>query len=262
MSAETVAGDTPTGDETTPVDTTGSDAGTQTDTPPADDKQDQPKDTDKSTPENKQDEVPKGDDGIPLTDDELKEFAKVGKHFVSYPKYAQTKTRLETLEKEYAEMKAQKAGQHEDEEAQKAREELKKLGYIPQDEVEEIQKQKDIEKARISEAEAFRESIGALEKKYDGSIAGLPKFEIGQLEGFMKEQNIFNPEGAYILKHLDSYINHMVQQEMKALEKVPAPTRPGANSSPKGMEGDLAKVQIGDDGFRGIIASMLKGGGQ
>lgn len=109
LSGGTDAGDTPTGADATPADQAGSDAGVdgQADTTPADGKDDQPKDTDKSNPDSKQDDVP--EDGVKLTDDELKEFSKVGKHFVSYPKYAQTKTRLESLEKEMAEIKAQKA---------------------------------------------------------------------------------------------------------------------------------------------------------
>ena len=84
------------------------------------------------------------DKGKPLTDKELDDFKKVGKHFVSYPKYAKTQDRVRQLESEIAQLKSQKpTNQDGDEEARNAREELKKMGYIPQDELDEIQKQKE-----------------------------------------------------------------------------------------------------------------------
>lgn len=133
------------------------------------------------------------------------------------------------------------------------------MGFIPQDEIEQITKQKELEQAQVAETEAFKESIKALEDKYDGTLAGLPKFQIQELQDFMQNENVYNPEGAYILKNLDAYINHMVEQEIKARADVPAPTKIGSTQKPSGQELDLSKVNIGDDSFRDAISSMLKG---
>lgn len=132
------------------------------------------------------------------------------------------------------------------------------MGFIPQDELEEIQKQKELEQAQREETEAFKESIHALEEKYDGTIAGLPKFEIASLQEFMQNENVYNPEGAYILKNLDAYVTHLVEQELQARASVPAPVKPGSTQKPSGQEIDLSKVSIGDDSFRDAVASMLK----
>lgn len=134
------------------------------------------------------------------------------------------------------------------------------MGFIPQDELEEIQKQKELEQAQREETEAFKESIKALEDKYDGKIAGLPKFELSNLQDFMQKENVYNPEGAYILKNLDAYVSHLVEQEIQARASMPAPVKPGSTQKPSGQEIDLSKVNIGDDSFRDAISSMLSAG--
>ena len=199
-------------------------------------------------------------EGKPLTEKELEDFKKVWKHYVAYPKYAKTQDKVRELQTEIDKLKSQKSTWQEDEEALKARDELKKMGFIPQDEVEEIQKQKELELAQKEETEAFKESIKALEEKYDGNIAWLPKFELASLQEFMQNENVYNPEGAYILKNLDAYVSYLVEQEIQSRASVPAPVKPGSTQKPSGQEIDLSKVTIGDDSFRDAISSMLHAG--
>jgi SepF-like predicted cell division protein (DUF552 family) len=94
--------------------------------------------------------------------------------------------------------------QAQQEQAQKAKEALKKLGVITQEDLEKIQKQESAKNMFISE-------MNRLESAYTGKD-GMPKFEPQKVAEFMDSQmqkgnHISDPETAYKLMNFDSIID-------------------------------------------------------
>lgn len=94
--------------------------------------------------------------------------------------------------------------QLQEEQAKKAREALKKLGVITQEDLEQIQKQEAAKNMFVSE-------MNRLESTYDGKD-GMPKFEPQKVAEFMDSQmqkgnHISDPETAYRLMHFDAIVD-------------------------------------------------------
>lgn len=94
--------------------------------------------------------------------------------------------------------------QVQEEQAKKAKEALKKLGVITQEDLQTIQKQEAAKNMFISE-------MNRLESTYDGKD-GLPKAEPQKIAEFMDSQmqkgnHISDPETAYKLMHMDAIID-------------------------------------------------------
>lgn len=95
-------------------------------------------------------------------------------------------------------------GQAQQEQLKKAKEALKKLGVVTQEELEQIQQQEAAKNIFISE-------MNRLESKYDGKD-GFPKFEPQKVAEYMDEmmqkgQHITDPETAYKLKYYDAIVD-------------------------------------------------------
>lgn len=123
-------------------------------------------------------------------------------------KYQEAQEKLAKYEAERLE-KEQQANlspeqQLQEEQAKKAREALKKLGVITQEDLEQIQKQEAAKNMFVSE-------MNRLESTYDGKD-GMPKFEPQKVAEFMDSQmqkgnHISDPETAYRLMHFDAIVD-------------------------------------------------------
>lgn len=94
--------------------------------------------------------------------------------------------------------------QVQEEQAKKAKEALRKLGVVTQEDMQQIQKQEAAKNMFISE-------MNRLESTYDGKD-GLPKAEPQKIAEFMDSQmqkgnHISDPETAYKLMHMDAIID-------------------------------------------------------
>lgn len=134
---------------------------------------------------------------------------------VPYDRFKEVNEKARALEQKMAQIEAERLEQEQkanlspeqqvqEEQAKKAREALKKLGVITQEDLEKIQKQEAAKNMFISE-------MNRLESTYDGKD-GMPKFEPEKVAGFMDEQmskgnQISDPETAYKLMHFDAIVD-------------------------------------------------------
>jgi hypothetical protein len=146
---------------------------------------------------------------------EGKESQDESQKAVPYDRFRKVNEKARELEQKMAQIEAERLEkeqqanlspeqQVQEEQAKKAREALKKLGVITQEDLQTIQKQEAAKNMFISE-------MNRLESTYDGKD-GLPKAEPQEIAEFMDEQvqkgnHISDPETAYKLMHMDAIIN-------------------------------------------------------
>lgn len=134
---------------------------------------------------------------------------------VPYDRFREVNERAKELEQKMAQIEAERLEkeqmanlspeqQVQEEQARKAKEALRKLGVVTQEDMQQIQRQEAAKNMFISE-------MNRLESKYDGKD-GLPKAEPQKIAEFMDEQmqkgnHISDPETAYKLMHMDAIID-------------------------------------------------------
>jgi hypothetical protein len=146
---------------------------------------------------------------------EGKESQDESQKAVPYDRFREVNEKARELEQKMAQIEAEKLEQEkmanlspeqqvQEEQAKKAREALKKLGVITQEDLQRIQQQEAAKNMFISE-------MNRLESTYKGDD-GMPKFVPEKVAEFMDDQrakgnDISDPETAYKLMNFDSIVD-------------------------------------------------------
>ena len=180
---------------------------------------------------------------------------------VPYERFKDINDKRKTAEEEVvrlnAELKKYKETPLTDEEIAK-KEEYRKM-WIPMKE-DQIQTEIDSKKQEMNALtqKQFEETVTTLEKTYDGAN-WLPKFEQKEVLQFSLDNEIYNPEAAYIFMNLPKIINHFVQKEVGKFKNAPAtPSTPTPGSPDEWKKVDLKSLKEEDGSMFSYIQNAVK----
>lgn len=97
---------------------------------------------------------------------------------------------------------------------------LRSLGFVSKDDFDGIYKER-------RQAEQYEDRVGQLAEELDGKD-GRPKFDREQVEAFMVERNIFDPEAAYEKLHRDALNEWYAAKKLERKPKGTGTERGGA----------------------------------
>lgn len=186
---------------------------------------------------------------------ESTEETKVSKS-IPYERFAEINSKNKLLEEKLAKIEAQltqnrpqpqvDVAQQQQEAA--IREQLKKMGFISQDEIKQMEEDRKLDSRLTS-----------LESKYSGSD-GKPKFSRIEVLEYARDHQIGDPEAAYKLMNHDALMDYAIKQATGKIKPVKSETSDGSGSSQAGTTNSdlLSAVQKGDkDSLRSFIKRML-----
>jgi ribosomal protein L17 len=104
--------------------------------------------------------------------------------------------------------------------------------------IQDALKQRDEAEARKAQDAALRSKFDNAEKKYDGKN-GYPKFERTKVTNYMLENEVYDPERAYLLMNQSAIIDAEVRKAMKGGK---ASTESTGSPTPRKPQGDSPKT--------------------
>lgn len=214
---------------------------------PKDDDKDLSKDQSKNEPKDK------SDDGGTKKIDIWDKFKKV----VSYDRFKDINDKYKALKEKMDNIvNNKKDPEFEDEDDKEAYNNLKKLWFTNKDDLE-IEKLK-MEEQRLKEDEKreFNKEIKILENKFDGSD-GLPKFSKDDVIKRGMENQVYDPQSAYIIMNLNDIINHFVQKEVKTVSSKPSFAKQNEANMPDNKD-DLKNLSERDWSLQQFLKNKIK----
>ena len=103
--------------------------------------------------------------------------------------------------------------------------------------IQDALRQRDEAAARKAQDEALRSKFDSAATKYDGKD-GYPKFERTKVTNFMLENEVYDPERAYLLMNQAAIIDAEVRKAMKGGR---ASTESTTGSAPRKPQGEAPK---------------------
>lgn len=214
-----------------------------------------PKDDDKDWSEDKSKDEPNDksdDDGTKKIDiwDKFKKVVSYDRFKDINDKYKALKEKMDTI------VNNKKDPEFEDEDDKEAYNNFKKLWFTNKDDLE-IEKLK-MEEQRLKEEEKreFNKEIKTLENKFDGSD-GLPKFSKDDVIKRGMENQVYDPQSAYIIMNLNDIINHFVQKEVKTVSSKPSFAKQNEANMPDNKD-DLKNLSERDWSLQQFLKNKIK----
>lgn len=176
---------------------------------------------------------------------------------VPYERFSEINNKNKELEKQIEELRAEmlatkqpaqpepQLDPDQQRQEQEIREQLKKMGFISKDEIEQIEADRQLQN-----------TLSNLESKYNGQD-GRPKFNRREVLEYASKHQIGSVEGAYKLMHQDALIDYAIKQAQGKVKPVKSETSDGSGSAEAGTtRQDLVKAaQKGD---KSSIRDLIK----
>lgn len=173
---------------------------------------------------------------------------------VPYERLHESREEIRKLKQQLDELKQSVAPKNDvDPAVQAAKEQLRKLGYLPQDEVTKLVDQKI---QQVKEDEYVDRELHRLESHWDGKD-GKPKFDRKEVIEYAIKHRIAEPEAAFKLLREKEIIDWHVAQAAGKSRGVKTEASDGSGSSQVGTTNDDLKTAIAQ-GDKGALRTFLK----
>lgn len=177
---------------------------------------------------------------------------------VSYKRFKDINEKYKKLKEDYDNaIKNRKEPEFEDEDDKQAYDNFKKMGFADKNDME-------IEKIKIQEQQLKEEEqrelsrqITKLEKEFNGSD-GLPEFKKDEVLARWLENQVFDPQSAYIIMNLKSIINHFVDKAVKSKSADTNFSKSNETKQPD-ISGKEKKLSDKDGSLQNHLKSVIQG---